>query len=70
MEMVRKIIGDGKAVLFWKDRWLGHDTLMDIFPRLFLISIMKIEAISALGGWVNEEWVWNLKWRRNIFEWE
>jgi hypothetical protein len=38
---VTRKIGMGSSTLFWKDSWLGHRPLCDIFPRLFSISSQK-----------------------------
>lgn len=32
------IIGNGKSILFWKDRWLGDQPLMNTFPDLFKMT--------------------------------
>jgi len=32
------INGDGKKILFWKDRWLYDQPLAQLFPDLFKLS--------------------------------
>jgi len=29
------LVGDGKATLFWSDRWLDGDTIKELAPDLF-----------------------------------
>jgi len=59
-----------KELLFWKDNWLGSGSLKSIFPRLFSLSVSKEAKISLSGAWVNNVWVWNLSWRRDLSAWE
>ena len=66
----KRKVGDGKKILFWKDRWLNGETLKNAFPRLFSISSSKDAKLSKLGFWSNGVWVLQLDWRRPFFEWE
>lgn len=50
--------------------WLGDDLLQNSFPRLLLNSENKGDGIGSYGKQVNGEWVWELRWRREEFEWE
>ena len=75
---VRKIIqegmslrvGDGTSILFWHDRWCEIGVLKDIYPRLFTVSLQKNCEVCQMGEWVENSWVWNLDWRRRLYEWE
>jgi hypothetical protein len=67
--MVKKV-GCGGGTRFWVDKWIGGGALAQLFPRLFSISCQKENLISQVGGWTNDGWVWNLKWRRQLFIWE
>ncbi|XP_057809125.1 uncharacterized protein LOC131023599 [Salvia miltiorrhiza] len=62
------MIGNGKNTLFWEDRWVGHKPLKFVFPRLFQLCVEKKAVISDLGRWANSEWIWDLKWRRELFD--
>ncbi|WMV07424.1 hypothetical protein MTR67_000809 [Solanum verrucosum] len=35
---LQKRVGDGKRIKFWKDAWKEQSPLMEIFPRLFILS--------------------------------
>lgn len=65
------IVGNGASILFWQDSWIGHQPLKLIYPRLFMISTQKDDFIINVGSWIENEWVWDLQWRRRrIFNWE
>ncbi|MCI77329.1 hypothetical protein A2U01_0098599, partial [Trifolium medium] len=36
-----KEVGDGKSTLFWRDPWVGGDSLYRSFDRLYDLSIDK-----------------------------
>ena len=63
-------VGNGTTVRFWQDRWCEAGRLMRLFPRLYAISLQKNSLISQMGNWNDESWVWNLRWRRTLYEWE
>ena len=35
------IMGNGKRVKFWKDKWCGDTTLRESFPSLCIIALTK-----------------------------
>jgi hypothetical protein len=55
-------LGDGTAISFWKDTWLGTEPLMLTFETLFNKSSQQDCAISMMGYWENESWNWNFGW--------
>jgi reverse transcriptase-like protein/endonuclease/exonuclease/phosphatase family protein len=63
-------VGDGKSTRFWLDKWVTGGSLKERFPRLFLISIQREATVHQMGTWVENEWVWGFKWRRQLFDWE
>jgi hypothetical protein len=65
-----KRIGNGGETSFWHDTWVGTQPLKEVFPRLFLVSTQKESSVFEVGRWVTGRWVWDLKWRRNLFVWE
>jgi hypothetical protein len=69
-EIMVKKVGNGGGTRFWLDTWVGGGALALSFPRLFSISSQKDDLISNMGGWTSDGWVWNLRWRRQLFTWE
>ena len=69
-EGMRVKVGNGKATLFWHDRWCDAGVLKYIFPRLFTISTQEHCQVYQMGEWVGSSWVWHLHWRRNLYDWE
>jgi hypothetical protein len=66
-EVMVKKVGNGGGTRFWLDKWIGEGTLCQAFPRLYSISCQKEHFINQMGEWINEGWVWDLKWRRHLF---
>ena len=61
----------GDKVYFWKDKWIGEDfTLQQKYNQLFLINEQQDDLISMMGTFDQDRWSWNLKWRRNLFDYE
>jgi len=68
------ILGDGRSVKFWDDRWVEDIVLKEKYPRLFSISTCKDSLVSDLviSGQITSDGChsWNLGWRREMFVWE
>jgi hypothetical protein len=69
-QSVNKIVGNGMLTNFWKDVWLGEQSLEIKFPRLFGISLNKDIMVGQAGRWVEGVWRWKFEWRRHLFVWE
>jgi hypothetical protein len=67
---VSRFVGDGKNTLFWTDVWVGGVSLRDMFNRLYDLSMLKGESVSAMCtlGWGIDGGAWS--WRRRLFAWE
>ncbi|XP_074266276.1 uncharacterized protein LOC141588747 [Silene latifolia] len=63
-------IGNGTKISFWENLWIGHITLKEGFPRLFSVSIQKNKCVADMGVWQGDNWVWQLQWKRRLFQWE
>ena len=46
---IRVKVGNGAQARFWVDFWVGEDSLMVMFPRLFGLSTLKEEVIANFG---------------------
>ncbi|MCH91937.1 LINE-1 reverse transcriptase like, partial [Trifolium medium] len=69
-QVVCKKVGRENSVNFWKDVWVGNQSLELRFPRLFGMSVQQHKRVENMGMWENGVWRWELRWRRNFFEWE
>ncbi|MCI13942.1 ribonuclease H protein [Trifolium medium] len=69
-EVFIKKLGNGGSTRFWLDHWIGVAPLKEVFPRLYTISLQMDHTIQQMGEWVNDKWIWHIKWRRIFFTWE
>jgi hypothetical protein len=67
---VKKIVGNGRTIRFWRDVWVAGLSLEERFPRLFSISNQQDAMLSDVGWWEDGIWIWGLLWCRNFFVWE
>ncbi|PNX79260.1 hypothetical protein L195_g035244 [Trifolium pratense] len=65
-----KKMGGGNSIKFWKDVWVGDQSLELRFPRLFAVSVQQDSVVKEAGRWLDGDWQWELLWRRNFFVWE
>ena len=66
------VVGEGTRIRFWHDRWIGDNTLKDLYPELYVCSAVKDACISEVlwipeGGTIR---VWNLKFYKAFEDWE
>ncbi|KAK2660329.1 hypothetical protein Ddye_006862 [Dipteronia dyeriana] len=73
-----KLIADGLKVVvisgdradFWRDLCVDYVPLMVASPRIFAIANHKFGSIKDFGQWSESSWVWEVKLRSLIFDWE
>ncbi|XP_057803577.1 uncharacterized protein LOC131018903 [Salvia miltiorrhiza] len=66
MDNIRRRIGNGSQTKFWEHKWAGSTPLRMTFPRLFQLATDKEATVGEWGKWVDGEWIWEFKWRREI----
>ena len=49
------IVGNGRRVSFWRDRWCGKSALCMTFTSLFALTVEK-EAWVAEIPWLKRDW--------------
>ncbi|GKD26040.1 RNA-directed DNA polymerase, eukaryota, reverse transcriptase zinc-binding domain protein, partial [Tanacetum coccineum] len=54
------VLGDGKDIRFWVDKWVDNRRLCDRFPKLYHLDRRKEGSVWDKGSWVNDVWD---KWR-------
>ena len=66
------VVGEGIRIRFWHDRWIGDNTLKDLYLELYVCSAAKDACISeGLGiperGTIR---VWDLRFYKAFEDWE
>ena len=64
---IRMLVWNGNKTWLWEDLWLGDKKLMDLFLRLYSISLQQRTPVAECGVWDGSNWIWNLVWRRQFF---
>jgi len=67
-DKVEWVMGDGKEIRFWEDKWVDNETLMHKYPRLYSVAVNCGSTLVHAGRSNNGRWEWKLGWRRNFFE--
>lgn len=70
LQKFKVIVGNGRRVRFWIDRWINNQSLSAVFPRLFSLSVEKdgtlFEFFHSRGVGTD----WNIAFRRLLLAWE
>ncbi|GAU38996.1 hypothetical protein TSUD_378720 [Trifolium subterraneum] len=54
---ISNVLGNGKEIRFWKEKWLRTSSLHIMFSTLISNSGQQNGTISAMGSWDNDTWV-------------
>ncbi|GJZ12655.1 reverse transcriptase domain, reverse transcriptase zinc-binding domain protein, partial [Tanacetum coccineum] len=60
------VLGDGRDISFWVDRWVDNTRICDRFPRLYHLDRRKEDSVFDKGSWVNDVFCWEWDWVRSI----
>ncbi|KAL9683503.1 hypothetical protein QQ045_015325 [Rhodiola kirilowii] len=63
-------LGNGSSTSFWHDVWLGDKSIKAQYPKLFLLAINNSASVREMGSWMGGDWIWQLIFRRTLFQWE
>ncbi|KAK2662446.1 hypothetical protein Ddye_001020 [Dipteronia dyeriana] len=69
-EGFKVVIGNGNKARFWNDIKIGLAILNEAFHRVFLLAIKKEGVVKEFGHWIGSMWTWEVKLRRQPFDWE
>ena len=66
------VVGEGTRIHFWHDRWIGDNTLKDLYPKFYMCLAVKGACIFEIlwileGGTIR---VWDLRFYRASEDWE
>src|SRR4051812_7978135 len=39
---VSSVLGDGNSIGFWLEKWIGNNSLKEMYPNLFVLEYIKI----------------------------
>lgn len=67
---VKIVVGNGKRIQFWVDRWFNNQSLSEVFPRLFLLSTENGCSLLYFFHKKGEGRDWKLALRRPLLAWE
>ncbi|KAK2395047.1 hypothetical protein QL285_056813 [Trifolium repens] len=65
---ISSVIGDGKMLGFWKEKWIGMTTLKSLYPNLYLKSSLQNGTVSELGSIDHNGWKWRLDWSAGLLD--
>nr|GFB06900.1 RNA-directed DNA polymerase, eukaryota [Tanacetum cinerariifolium] len=60
------VLGDGRDIIFWVDRWVDDRRLCDRFSRLYHLDKRKESSVWEKGSWDNNVWFWEWDWITGI----
>ncbi|GKC96175.1 reverse transcriptase domain, reverse transcriptase zinc-binding domain protein [Tanacetum coccineum] len=60
------MVGNGRDIGFWLDKWVGDTRLCDRFPRLYHLDSRKEDSVAEKGRWVDNDWRWEWVWVREL----
>ncbi|XP_057793573.1 uncharacterized mitochondrial protein AtMg00310-like [Salvia miltiorrhiza] len=67
LQNLSRSIGNGRNTKFWGNRWLGAKPLRYVDPRLFRLCVDRDVSVEKFGNWVEGTWLWEFRWRRQLF---
>jgi hypothetical protein len=59
---ISSVLGNGKELGFWKEKWIGTDTLKNLYPDLYLKSSLQNGTVSMMWSLDRNKWVWRFDW--------
>ena len=63
---VALLVGNGRRVRFWKDKWCGDEPLCIPFPSLFIVSSSKEAWVEEFWNHSSKGWCWAPHFSRRI----
>ncbi|GAU32181.1 hypothetical protein TSUD_68520 [Trifolium subterraneum] len=67
---ISSVLGDGKDIGFWKEKWVGLEPLCDLYPLLFLKTLRQRAPVATMGSWDNNYWSWKFVWTATLTDTE
>lgn len=70
LQNFRLVVGNGRRLQFWTDRWCHNQNLSVSFPRLFTLSVDKDGKLFDFFHRRVADSDWNLIFKRPLLAWE
>ncbi|XP_058103420.1 uncharacterized protein LOC131246987 [Magnolia sinica] len=70
MENIAFHLGNGSAIWFWEDHWIGKRSLRDSFPSIYRLTVRKDRPINSFFSQSESGLVWDISCCRNLYNWE
>ena len=64
------VVGNGRRVKFWTDKWFGDEPLCVFFLSLYAIDVLKKAWVVDLHVQTGEKGHWNPCFSRPLNDWE
>ena len=64
------MVGSGDKVRLWRDVLWDSFPLKIAFPRIFTLASNKEGMVKEFGRFVDSKWIWDVRLRRPLFDWE
>ncbi|XP_028083384.1 uncharacterized protein LOC114284637 [Camellia sinensis] len=70
LQNFRLVVGNGRRLQFWNDKWCLNQNLSVLFPRLFTLSVEKDGKLADFFNRKVSASDWNLVFRRPLLAWK
>ncbi|GAU51454.1 hypothetical protein TSUD_413510 [Trifolium subterraneum] len=57
---ISSILGDGKSIGFWMEKWIGSAQFKELYSNLFVKELDKNVVVADKGRWETNGWSWVL----------
>jgi hypothetical protein len=57
---VSSILGDGKSIGFWMEKWIGSAQFKELYSNLFVKELDRNVVVADKGRWETDGWSWVL----------
>ncbi|GAB4849710.1 hypothetical protein Ancab_004504, partial [Ancistrocladus abbreviatus] len=67
-DLAKRVLGNGRDICFWTERWTKDTVLAIKFPLLYRLARGKENPVGAMGEWWEGRWCWAFCWRRGLLQ--
>jgi hypothetical protein len=63
---ISSILGDGRDIGFWKEKWIGSTNLRTLYPALYNKTSSPNGTVAMFGYSNNNGWMWRFDWSDDL----